>query len=101
VTVVTLNRPGHRSGGPGRWFPPQVVCATRRPGATCRDQVSPRSNTTWLVEDLHWADPTMREVFDLVVGRVERLLAMVLIMLAAIAPHGDRPCHFRWTRSHS
>jgi class 3 adenylate cyclase/tetratricopeptide (TPR) repeat protein len=32
-----------------------------------------------VVEDLHWADPTMRELFDLVVGRVERLPVIVLI----------------------
>jgi class 3 adenylate cyclase len=32
-----------------------------------------------VVEDLHWADPTMRELFDLVVGRVERLPVLVLI----------------------
>ncbi|TIW61020.1 MAG: hypothetical protein E5V49_13080 [Mesorhizobium sp.] len=32
-----------------------------------------------VVEDLHWADPTMRELFDQVVGRVESLPVIVLI----------------------
>jgi class 3 adenylate cyclase len=32
-----------------------------------------------VVEDFHWADPTMRELFDVVVSRVERLPVIVLI----------------------
>ena len=32
-----------------------------------------------VVEDLHWADPTMRELLDLLVGRLERLPVIALI----------------------
>jgi class 3 adenylate cyclase/tetratricopeptide (TPR) repeat protein len=32
-----------------------------------------------IVEDLHWADPTTRELFDLIVGRIERLPVLLVV----------------------